>query len=135
MPNPARILVIDDEPQVADTLARLLSGAGHMVETALNGAAGIESYRQRRFDCVVTDLVMPGLTGLTVGRAIKDHDPGAYVILLTAQAERVDADQTAAAGIDRLVTKPVGREQLLQMFESDHTMVTELAMETSCPRR
>jgi len=135
MPNPARILVIDDEPQVADTLARLLSGAGHMVETALNGAAGIERYRQRRFDCVVTDLVMPGLTGLTVGRAIKDHDPGAYVILLTAQAERVDADQTAAAGIDRLVTKPVGREQLLQMFESDHTMATERAMETSCPRR
>ena len=135
MPNPARILVIDDEPQVADTLARLLSGAGHMVETALNGAAGIERYRQRRFDCVVTDLVMPGLTGLTVGRAIKDHDPGAYVILLTAQAERVDADQTAAAGIDRLVTKPVGREQLLQMFESDHAMATERAMETSCPRR
>jgi CheY-like chemotaxis protein len=128
-------LVIDDEPQVADTLARLLSGAGHMVETALNGAAGIESYRQRRFDCVVTDLVMPGLTGLTVGRAIKDHDPGAYVILLTAQAERVDADQTAAAGIDRLMTKPVSREQLLRMFESDHTMAKEPAMETSCSRR
>jgi len=135
MPNPARILVIDDEPQVADTLARLLSGAGHVVETALNGAVGIERYRQRRFDCVVTDLVMPGLTGLTVGRAIKDHDPGAYVILLTAQAEQVDAGQTAAAGIDRLMTKPVSREQLLQMFETDHTMATELAMETSCPRR
>src|SRR5262249_2979608 len=53
MPNPARILVIDDEPQVADTVARLLSGAGHVVETALNGAVGIERYRQRRFDCVV----------------------------------------------------------------------------------
>jgi len=135
MPNPARILVIDDEPQVADTLAQLLSGAGHVVETALNGAVGIERYRQRRFDCVVTDLVMPGLTGLTVGRAIKDQDPGAYVILLTAQAEQLEAGQTEAAGIDRLMTKPVSREQLLRMFESDHTMAKELAMETSCPRR
>src|SRR5215813_12899394 len=135
MPNPARILVIDDDPEVADTLAQLLSGAGHMVETALNGAVGIERYRQRRFDCVVTDLVMPGLTGLTVGRAIKDQDPGAYVILLTAQAEQLDAGQTAAAGIDRLMTKPVSREQLLRMFESDHTMAKEPAMETSCSRR
>jgi len=135
MPNPARILVIDDDPEVADTLALLLSGAGHMVETALNGAVGIERYRQRRFDCVVTDLVMPGLTGLTVGRAIKDQDPGAYVILLTAQAEQLDAGQTAAAGIDRLMTKPVSREQLLRMFESDHTMAKEPAMETSCSRR
>ena len=135
MPNPARILVIDDEPQVADTLAQLLCGAGHIVETALNGAMGIERYRQRRFDCVVTDLVMPGLTGLTVGRAIKDQDPRVYVILLTAQAEQLDAGQTAAAGIDRLMTKPVSREQLLRMFESDHPMPTEPAMETSCSRR
>jgi len=135
IPNPARILVIDDEAQVVDTLARLLSGAGHMVETALNGAVGIERYRQRRFDCVVTDLVMPGLTGLTVGRAIKDQDPSAYVILLTAQAEQLDAGQTAAAGIDRLMTKPVSREQLLRMFEADHTMAKESAMEISCSRR
>jgi signal transduction histidine kinase/ActR/RegA family two-component response regulator len=134
MPKPARILVIDDEPLVVETLAGLLQQAGHSVETALTGSAGIERYRQRRFDCVVTDLLMPGLNGLTVGRAIKDQDPGAYVVLLTAQAEQLDAKQTEAAGVDRVVTKPVGREQLLSIFESEERMVHEPVMETSCPR-
>ena len=134
LPKPARILVIDDEPLVVETLAGLLQQAGHSVETALTGSAGIERYRQRRFDCVVTDLLMPGLNGLTVGRAIKDQDPGAYVVLLTAQAEQLDAKQTEAAGVDRVFTKPVGREQLLSIFESEEQMVHEPVMETSCPR-
>jgi signal transduction histidine kinase/CheY-like chemotaxis protein len=134
MPNPARILVIDDEPLVVETLAGLLQQAGHSVETALTGSAGIERYRQRRFDCVMTDLLMPGLNGLTVGRAIKDQDPGAYVVLLTAQAEQLDAKQTEAAGVDRVFTKPVGREQLLSIFESEERMVHEPVMETACPR-
>jgi len=134
MPKPARILVIDDEPLVVETLAGLLQQAGHSVETALTGSAGIERYRQRRFDCVVTDLLMPGLNGLTVGRAIKDQDPGAYVVLLTAQAEQLDAKQTEAAGVDRVFTKPVGREQLLSIFEIEEQMVHEPVMETACPR-
>jgi signal transduction histidine kinase/CheY-like chemotaxis protein len=127
MPKPARILVVE-------TLAGLLQQAGHSVETALTGSAGIERYRQRRFDCVLTDLLMPGLNGLTVGRAIKDQDPGAYVVLLTAQAEQLDAKQTEAAGVDRVFIKPVGREQLLSIFESEDRMVHEPVMETSCPR-
>jgi CheY-like chemotaxis protein len=134
IPQRARILVIDDEPLVVETLAGLLQQAGHAVETALTGSAGIERYRQQRFDCVVTDLLMPGLNGLTVGRAIKDQDPGAYVVLLTAQAEQLDARQTAAAGVDRVIAKPVSREQLLSIVEIDERMFQEPVMETSCPR-
>ena len=134
IPPRARILVIDDEPLVVETLAGLLQQAGHAVETALTGSAGIERYRQQRFDCVVTDLLMPGLNGLTVGRAIKDQDPGAYVVLLTAQAEQLDARQTEAAGVDRIISKPVSREQLLSIVESDERMFQEPVMETSCPR-
>lgn len=129
----ARVLLIDDEPLVVETLAGLLQQAGHSVETALAGSAGIERYRQGRFDYVVTDLVMPGLTGLTVARAIKDHDPAAYVILLTAQADQLEARQTAAAGVDRVLTKPVSREQLLRIFEPDERLAQEPVMETSCP--
>jgi two-component system capsular synthesis sensor histidine kinase RcsC len=83
---------------------------------------------------VVTDLLMPGLNGLTVARAIKDQDPGAYVVLLTAQAEQLDAKQTEAAGVDRVFTKPVGREELLSIFEIEEQMVHEPVMETACPR-
>jgi len=134
LPRRSRILLIDDEPQGAETLARFLRQAGHSVETAVTGNAGIERYRQGRFDCVVTGLVMPGLAGLTVARAIKDHDPTAYVVLVTAHAEQVNASQSAAAGVDRVMLKPVSREQLLTMFEADEPTGREFALETSCPR-
>ena len=134
LPWPARILVIDDESRVADTLARLLREAGHVVETAPSGSVGIERYRQRRFDCVLTDLLMPGLTGLTVGRAIRDQDPDAHVILLTAQADLPDPGQMVAAGVDRIVTKPVSREQLLSLFERSERTAETPFLETSCRR-
>jgi CheY-like chemotaxis protein/anti-sigma regulatory factor (Ser/Thr protein kinase) len=134
LPRRSRILVIDDEAQGAETLARLLRQTGHSVETAVTGNAGIERYRQGRFDCVVTDMVMPGLTGLTVARAIKDHDPTACVVLITDHAEQVDANQSAAAGVDRVMMKPVSRGQLLTMFEAGDPTVREFALETSCPR-
>jgi len=134
LPRRSRILMIGDEPQAAETLARFFRQAGHSVETAVTGNAGIERYRQGRFDCVVTDLVMPGLAGLTVARAIKDHDPAAYVVLITAHAEQVNAGQSAAAGVDRVMLKPVSREQLLTMFEAGEPTGREFALETSCPR-
>jgi len=69
-----------------------------------------------------------------VARAIKDHDPAAYVVLITAHAEQVNAGQSAAAGVDRVMLKPVSREQLLTMFEAGDPTGREFALETSCPR-
>jgi signal transduction histidine kinase/CheY-like chemotaxis protein len=134
LPKRSSILVIDDEPRVAETLAQLLRQAGHEVETVADGSAGIERYRGGRFDCVIIDLVMPGLTGLTVGRAIKDHDPDAYVVLLTGWGEQVGANESAAAGVGRIIMKPVSREQLFEMFETGDPGVREFAREASCPR-
>jgi signal transduction histidine kinase/CheY-like chemotaxis protein len=116
LPSRASILLIDADSGARDSTARALRGAGHDVEAVGTGAAGIARYRQRRFDCVITDLVMPGLSGLTVSRAVKDHRPETCVVLLAG--ERVEADQGRAAGVDRIVMKPASPERLLEMFSA-----------------
>ena len=114
LPIRASILLIDADPGARALTARALRGAGHDVEAVETGAAGIARYRQRRFDCVITDLVMPGLSGLTVSRAVKDHRPETCVVLLTG--ERVEADQGHAAGVDRIVMKTASPERLLELL-------------------
>lgn len=112
----SRVLVIDDDDELRETFGQLLARCGYTVAVAANGFEGIERYRRERFDCVVTDLKMPGVSGLTVSRAIKDQDPGAFVILLTGWSSDIDEREFAAAGVDRVITKPVTRDQLLAVL-------------------
>lgn len=107
-----RVLVVDDDQLVRETLAGLLGAAGYDVETAPSGEDGIERYRRQRFDCVLTDARMPGISGLIVCRAIKDHDPQAYVVLLTGVEH--DPDELRAAGVDRVLAKPTRRAVILE---------------------
>jgi len=107
-----RVLIIDDDPLMLDTLRGLLGPAGYDVETAASGEEGIERYRHERFDCVLTDARMRGVSGLIVCRAIKDHDPGAHVVLLTGVEH--DPEELRAAGVDRVLMKPTRRAHILE---------------------
>src|SRR5262249_15996003 len=116
--RPSRVLVIDDDPGVLDAVARMTRGAGLDVETATSGLDGIARYRRGGFDCVITDLTMPEIGGLTVSRAIKDGDPAAYVVLLTGAEPATSDAELRAAGVDRIVAKPVTREELLEVLSA-----------------
>jgi CheY-like chemotaxis protein len=107
----ARVLLVDDDPLMLDTLRGLLGPAGYDVETAASGEEGIERYRRERFDCVVTDAKMRGVGGLIVCRAIKDQDPAAHVVLLTGVEH--DPEELRAAGVDRVLLKPTRRAHIL----------------------
>lgn len=113
----ATVLIIDDQEEVREAMAALLRQVGHRVETAATGAEGLQRYRQERFDCVVTDMIMPGLGGLTVSRAIKDYDPDAYVVLLTGAEYEGAPEELRAAGVDRLLVKPLSRAEILGLAE------------------
>ena len=106
-----RVLLIDDDPLMLDTLRGLLGPAGYEVETAASGEEGIERYRRERFDCVVTDAKMRGVGGLIVCRAIKDQDPAAHLVLLTGVEH--DPEELRAAGVDRVLLKPTRRAHIL----------------------
>jgi CheY-like chemotaxis protein len=108
-----RILVVDDEDEVRDALAGLLRQAGHRVDTAPTGEDALAHSGRERFDCIITDLALSGLNGLTLCRVIKDRTPGTFVVLMTGSSEQFEPAMVRAAGVDRLLFKPSGREQIL----------------------
>ena len=114
----ARILVIEDDSEVRAALMLMLQSAGHDVIGVDNGAEGVQRYRKERFDGVLTDLGMKGISGLTVSRAIKDADPTAFVVLLSGTGEPPGEAALRAAGVDRVLPKPVTRREILELFAS-----------------
>jgi PAS domain S-box-containing protein len=108
-----RLLVIDDEPLVRQTVSGLLEAAGHTVIEADSGAAGLASLAGAAVDCVLTDLGMPGMNGWEVARAIKARAPQIPVLLLTGWADQAEID-TAPGLVERVLHKPVRFEELLQ---------------------
>jgi DNA-binding NtrC family response regulator len=82
----ARVLVVDDERQFAETLAERLRTRGMEVHTAYDGASAVEVVRQSHPDVVLLDLSMPGMDGLAALKAIKELVPRTEVVLLTAES-------------------------------------------------
>jgi CheY-like chemotaxis protein len=101
---PRRVLFIDDDPSVRQTLAYLLRKAGHAVAEAASGRAGIELFRENPTDIVFTDFGMPGLSGWDVARAVKALDPRVPVVYVTGAAHAIAPHQQAA--VDAIIEKP-----------------------------
>ncbi|MGH8178265.1 MAG: PAS domain S-box protein [Steroidobacter sp.] len=109
--QPMRLLIIDDDPLVAQSLSRILEGDGHAVTTTDGGQAGIDAFTEAnrsgaRFDAVITDLGMPFVDGRAVAAAIKAQSPETPVLLLTGWGERLRAEQKVPLNVDRMLSKP-----------------------------
>ena len=87
------ILIVDDEQGILDTLRILLKNEGFDVTTAQGGKAGLEQLKAAAPDLVLTDIKMPGVTGIEILAAAKEQDPETPVILMTAQASLQTADR------------------------------------------
>ncbi len=115
-----RVLVIDDEPSVRETLSLLLRRDGHLTSTAIDGEEGLEKFRtaQRQgqpFDLVITDLGMPRMDGLTVARNIKAISPETPVVLLSGWGFRIRHEEVRDV-IDAVMTKPATHQQLRRVL-------------------
>jgi two-component system response regulator HydG len=111
------ILVVDDDPGVRESLERTLTREGYRVVTASDGRAGLECLQAGRIDLVVTDLKMPGLSGLELLRAARAIAPDTAVILLTAFGTVEEAVRAMKEGAYDFLTKPFRREQLLKLMD------------------
>lgn len=113
----ASALIIEDEALIRDALCRILAAEGHRVSIASNGLEGIARYKQEKYDIVLTDLGMPGMSGWEVVRAIKDFDPESFVVLMTGWGEQLDHDKLKENEVDLVLAKPFDSEQVLRVIE------------------
>ena len=117
MSDPATLLVADDDPGLRESLERTLTREGYRVLLASDGRAALERVQGGGIDLVVTDLKMPGLTGLELLRAAKAIAPSVDVILLTAFGTVEEAVQAMKDGAYDFLTKPFRREQLVKLID------------------
>jgi two-component system KDP operon response regulator KdpE len=109
---PGRILIIDDESQITRVLRAALTAQGYDVRTANDPEEGLQLYREWLPDLVITDLMMPGMSGVEVTRAIRVRAATPILVLSVRDHERAKIE-ALDAGADDYVTKPFGIQELL----------------------
>jgi DNA-binding response OmpR family regulator len=113
----AQLLIVDDEPAIRQLLTDVLEMDGHEVRAAADGLAAVSAFEALRPDCVVLDLMMPGLDGYGVLRSIRSQDGDPVpVIMLTAAADADSASRAWADGADYYLTKPFGADEVLYLI-------------------
>lgn len=119
MPRPVgrpRVLLVEDEPTIAVTLADDLVEHGYAVSHTADGSAAIELVQNGGFDAVVTDLRLPGADGLRVLAATRRGCAGAKVLVISAQATAW-GDAARAAGADAVLCKPFANESVVAWLQ------------------
>ncbi len=112
-PDGERLLVVDDDPDVRDSLGRALRCAGYRVTTAVHGADALDALARRPVDLVVLDVLMPLVDGFDACRQLRMRGDDTPVLLLTARDAIDDRVTGLAAGADDYLVKPFALRELL----------------------
>jgi two-component system, OmpR family, response regulator len=111
--TPVRVLVVDDEPSLAELLASVLRYEGWDIEVAADGSSAVRTAREFKPDAVVLDIMLPDFSGLEVLRRVRAELPHVCVLFLTARDAVEDRVAGITAGGDDYVTKPFSLEEVL----------------------
>jgi two-component system OmpR family response regulator len=111
--TPIRVLVVDDEPSLAELLASVLRYEGWEIQTAGDGSSAVRTAREFQPDAVVLDIMLPDFDGLEVLRRVRAGLPHVCVLFLTARDAVTDRVAGITAGGDDYVTKPFSLEEVL----------------------
>lgn len=111
---PQRILVVDDDADIRDLVTTKLESSGYEVETAGDGVTGLEMASGNGYSLVISDVMMPGMSGVDMVRMMRSAEPpiAVPVILLTAKNQERDIENGFAAGITDYVVKPFSPREL-----------------------
>ena len=115
-----KILVVDDEPSIRQLVSDVLTVEGYEVEAVGDGYAALASIDANRPDCVVLDVMMPGLDGHEVLQRIRasERGPELPVVMLTAAADDAQQWQAWTEGVDYFLAKPFEADELLRYLSS-----------------
>src|SRR5579883_936323 len=110
-----KILVVDDEAVLLETIVYNLELAGYQVSTAADGASALETAHREKPDLMILDLMLPVIDGLEVCRQLRREDDtaGMLILMLTAKSDEIDKVVGLEVGADDYVTKPFSKHELL----------------------
>ncbi|MGH2494476.1 MAG: response regulator transcription factor [Ktedonobacteraceae bacterium] len=117
MQNPVKILVVDDSPTICLFMTRALEKAGYRVITASNGNEGLQKTLYERPQCIVVDVVLPGISGFSLCRQIRALDPQRRIPIIMVSTKNTPLDQSwgLRQGADRYLPKPFSDATLVHM--------------------
>ena len=113
-----RILIVEDEVRLADTLRRLLHRSGYSADVCHDGAEGLDNALSGIYDLLVLDVMLPKMDGLTLLRTLRAQGSTVPVLMLTAKSELQDRVTGLDSGADYYLTKPFEAEELLACVRS-----------------
>lgn len=109
----SRIFLVEDAPDVQLIVADLLRGNGHEVVVSGDGAEALRVATEQRFDVMILDVMLPGLTGFDLCRAVREHGFDGGILMLTARAQVDDRVEGLGTGADDYLIKPFDSKELL----------------------
>lgn len=127
-----RILVVEDEKNLAESLVKLLQGQKYQAEAVHDGNAGLEYALTGQYDAVVLDVMLPGLNGFQVAAALRKRGSAVPVLMLTARDEVLDKVRGLDSGADDYLTKPFTTEELLARVRALLRRQGNVQMEDLC---
>jgi DNA-binding NtrC family response regulator len=113
----AEILIIDDEPSIAEALTLILEDQGYEIVLARCGRDGIREAVSRAFDVTITDLRLPDMTGLDVLKAVRAQNPDSRVIVITAYGSTEMIRELKACGAFEVLKKPFLPSEIISLIE------------------
>ncbi len=121
-----KIIVVDDEAVIAETVVEILNGEGFEAAAVSDGAAAIELAKTLRPDVVLSDVIMPGLNGIETGIRIREIVPRCKIILFSGQAMTVDLLEKARQEGHRfdILAKPIQPEKLVSVIRASSGLVS-----------
>ena len=108
-----KLLLIEDDARLADSLVQILDEAGYEVDAVTDGLSGLEYSRTGLYDVIVLDVMLPGMDGIEVARTLRSESVSTPILMLTAKSSTADKVSGLDAGADDYLTKPFPPSELL----------------------
>jgi CheY-like chemotaxis protein len=114
--TPRKVLVIDDDHDVADALSSLLRNSGHKVWTAYSGQSGVQAALEYQPEAALVDIAMPDMDGYETARRLREQLPGILLIAITGLAQKSDQVRVREAGFNYPLAKPASASQIEELL-------------------
>lgn len=113
-----KILIVDDETHMRESLCEILTDCGYECDTACDGMQALQLVQSNKYSLVISDIKMPRLHGMALLDTVKENDPNCPLLLMTAFATVSQAVQAIKAGAEDYITKPFDPDELITMIET-----------------